>query len=153
MPYLDALADHSDLVWTQLLGAMDLALMDAPHDTERENVAVQVIRDLYDRYGYQTLKQTLDNHLKQTDLDFLYWFARAGMREVIVDVEPYLDSLKIDELVLASVSLTLLADPRGIEVIERLCRGEHRVRLDDPRFYLETTLSGSRVKPLRASQR
>lgn len=134
MAYLEGLEDRSDPIWTELLANFDSAMADVSCD-EMELNAVKEIRSMIDEYGYKKLYSCLIEHLKEPDIDFIYWFARAGARDVIPTVEKFLASSDLDEVVVASVSLALVGDRRGIEIIESLCSGTFRLKLDQTPYW------------------
>ncbi|CCN71126.1 hypothetical protein [Vibrio nigripulchritudo] len=72
----------------------------------------------------------------------LYWFARAGFKEIENLLLAAIESDDEDEVTLSAISLVHIGNDIGFNVIESMCQGNFRVKLTcDPEWtflaYLE----------------
>ncbi len=98
---------------------------------------IEILQKLVSTYGYTDVYACLKEH-DSDGMGFLYWFARAGISQAIPELENYLASDDVDDVFDAAISLALLNDDRGLATIEKLCAGEHRLKLEEiPDWYLD----------------
>ncbi|MBU1640493.1 MAG: hypothetical protein KKG53_08410 [Proteobacteria bacterium] len=97
---------------------------------------LEILQELVSTYDYADVYACLKEH-DSDGMQFLYWFARAGVSQAIPAIEKYLTSEDVDDVFDAAISLALLNDERGLDTIEKLCAGEHPLQLEEtPDWYI-----------------
>lgn len=135
--FLNSLEDKNDLIWTELLNCF-YDFFNEFEDLEYQSV--KAISRMIEIHGYKKIYSLIVKHDQQDPVDpeFMYCLARTGAIEIVPVVESWLNSSDNDDVVLASICLALVKDPRGLVIIEQLCKGEYKIKLDQtPKWHFD----------------